>query len=114
MTRSLALGWVRWTLAVTAIVGCGISGAGGGGERVGRSLEAVTVLTVAALTAAIAAATPGTDIALADGMYAGPIAIDNVSGTAAQPIVIHAMSQGAAIVSGTAGITVTGSSYVTI
>jgi poly(beta-D-mannuronate) lyase len=84
--------------------------AGSGGGTV------VNVSTTAQLETAIANATAGTTIVLANGTYtkSGNISIKNKNGTASNPITIKAANRGGAIISGSAYFIVTTSSYIVI
>jgi hypothetical protein len=106
-TRAAA--WVLATVAAAAVGGSVNSTAG----LAAASPRTVKVNSVAALTAAVAAATPGVRIELATGAYAlaAPLKV-RASGTAAAPIVIAAAAGAKAQIRGTGGVEVTGS-YVT-
>lgn len=76
----------------------------------------VNVSTSAQLDSAIAGATAGTTIVLADGTYtkSGAFAISNKNGTAASPIIIKAANRNQAVISGSAYLTIANSSYIVI
>ncbi|QRO00208.1 discoidin domain-containing protein [Archangium violaceum] len=76
----------------------------------------VNVATAAQLITALANATAGTTIVLANGTYtkSGAFSIQNKNGTASNPITLKAANRGQAIISGDASISVSGSSYVVI
>ncbi|MBE1446858.1 chondroitinase-B domain-containing protein [Paenibacillus sp. OAS669] len=74
----------------------------------------VNVTNAAELNAAITAAKAGTTIVLANGTYTGPFSISSKNGTASSPIVIKAANQGQAVIAGTGGFKLSGSSYMTI
>ncbi|OXM83764.1 lyase [Paenibacillus rigui] len=84
------------------------SGSGGG--------SVVNVSTSAQLDSAIAGATAGTTILLANGTYtkSGAFSISGKNGTATNPITIKAANRGMAVISGSAYFTVTSSSYIVI
>ncbi|WP_233262332.1 chondroitinase-B domain-containing protein [Vitiosangium sp. GDMCC 1.1324] len=86
-------------------------------EIYGSAAEAVpNVFTSAQLTTALANATAGTTLILADGTYTnnGAFILKGKNGTAASPITIKAANRGKAIISGGASIQVVGSSHVII
>ncbi|ATB27089.1 chondroitinase-B domain-containing protein [Melittangium boletus] len=75
----------------------------------------VNVSTAAQLTTALANATAGTTIVLANGTYTKSGAFSlNKSGTASSPITLRAANRGKALISGGAFLQVSGAAYVVI
>lgn len=74
----------------------------------------VNVTNATELKSAITAVAAGTTIVLANGTYSGPFTLSGKNGTASSNIVIKAANQGKAIISGTGGFKLSGSSYITL
>lgn len=75
------------------------------------------VSNISTLSSAIQSASAGQTIVLNDGTYVfstGGYTITNVNGNSQQPLIIKARNRGGAIISGTGGIRIVGSSWVII
>ncbi|UUZ81058.1 polysaccharide lyase 6 family protein [Paenibacillus sp. P26] len=93
--------------------GGGVYSAAGTAEPAG---DVVAVSTPAELASAIASASAGTTIVLADGEYdqSAAFSISGKKGTETAPITIRAEHQGQAVFTGKAGLNVSNSSYIVI
>lgn len=74
----------------------------------------VNVTTARQLQTALERASEGSEIVLENGTYSGPFGVAGKIGKAGSPVVIRAANQGHAVITGDAGFTLAGASYVTI